>query len=151
MDEKTNKSKNSALLLKKFNSVFPDDEVCLGLLADLKWKDGFVCRHCGHTNWCHGKVSTSRRCTKCKREESATAHTIFHHCRFSLKAAIEMSLLICHIPDISSYELSRQVGVRHMTCYNFQKKLFTCQQGKPENELFNELLSVVVQKMQVEN
>lgn len=147
MKERTLKAKNAATLLKKFGDVFPDDDACLQLLADLKWEKGFVCKHCGHVNWCHGKTSTSRRCTKCKREESATAHTIFHHCRFSVKTALELSLLICHIPDISSYELSRQVDLRHMTCYNFQKKMLTCQQGEPENELLSQLLAEVNRKL----
>jgi hypothetical protein len=140
MKQRTIKVKSATTLLKKFDAVFPDDNTCLQLLAELKWKDGFVCKHCGHDNWCHGKVLSSRRCTKCKHEESATAHTIFHHCRFSVKTAFELSLLICHIPDISSYELSRQVDLRHMTCYNFQRKMISCRQGEPENELFSELL-----------
>ncbi|MDP2721985.1 MAG: transposase [Bacteroidales bacterium] len=148
MNEKAEKIKNAAILIEKFTSVFPDEEHCLDLLAQLKWKEGFVCRHCGHTNWCHGKSVTSRRCTTCKREESATAHTIFHHCRFSLKSAIELSLLLCHIPDISSYELSRQVKLRHMTCYQFQKKMLICQQGQPENKLVNELLSEVAVRLE---
>ncbi len=136
----TKSSQRLSSLTKKFDELFPDDAACMSLLADLKWKEGFICKHCGHHNWCHGKSDASRRCTKCKHEESATAHTVFHHCRFSLKKAIQLSLLVCHVPDISSYELSRQLNMRHMTCYNFQKKLLLCQEGKPENALFSELL-----------
>ena len=65
----------------KFKSSFAEEGNCLEFLASEKWKDGFVCRHCGHTNYCKGKKPYSRRCTRCKREESPTAHTIFHHCR----------------------------------------------------------------------
>lgn len=140
--------RKSTILLKKFDVLFPDDASCMALLAELKWKEGFTCKHCGHHNWCHGKGDASRRCTKCKHEESATAHTVFHHCRFSLKKAIELSLLTCHVPDISSYELSRQLTMRHMTCYNFQKKLLSCQQGKPENALFSELLTEINRQIQ---
>ncbi|OFY48224.1 MAG: hypothetical protein A2W85_03425 [Bacteroidetes bacterium GWF2_41_31] len=148
MNQKAEKINNASNLLKKFTTIFPDESHCLEMLAELKWKDGFVCRHCGHTNWCHGKSVTSRRCTKCKREESATAHTIFHHCKFSLNVAMKLSLLVCQIPDISSYELSRQVKIRHMTCYHFQKKLLVCQQGQPENELLKELLKEMTKRLE---
>lgn len=148
MSKKKDIVKRAEVLLHKFAVAFPDDARCLDLLAELKWKEGFVCHHCGHTNFCSGKSLTSRRCTTCKREESVTAHTIFHHCRFSLRKAIELSLLLCHIPDISSYELSRQIELRHMTCYNFQKKMLACQQGRPENKLLNELIMEVVKRIE---
>ncbi|MCK4287884.1 MAG: transposase [Bacteroidales bacterium] len=66
------------LSIKQFDLKFSDENKCLQYLADLKWKDGFVCRKCGHTNFCKGKTPFSRRCTKCKHDESATSHTVFH-------------------------------------------------------------------------
>ena len=110
----------------KFNELFPSEESCLKFLADEKWKDGFVCRKCGHTNYCKGKKPYSRRCTKCKTEESATAHTVFHRCRIPLTDAFKITFMVCNSPDISTYEISRKIEIRQMTCWKFKKKIIEC-------------------------
>ncbi|NCC72101.1 MAG: IS1595 family transposase [Sphingobacteriia bacterium] len=110
----------------EFDAVFSTDEQCLKYLADEKWKDGFVCRKCGHTNYCQGKTMYSRRCTRCKTDESATAHTIFHRCKIPLHEAFKIAYLVCGEPDISSYDLSRTLDKRQMTCWKFKKKISEC-------------------------
>jgi hypothetical protein len=110
----------------EFKAYFNTDEKCLAYLADEKWKGGFVCRKCGHTNFCRGRKPHSRRCTKCKTEESATAHTIFHKCKFPLTEAFRITYLVCHNPDISTYKISSQINIRQMTCWNFKKKIIDC-------------------------
>jgi putative intracellular protease/amidase len=110
----------------KFSEDFSTEEKCLEFLSDTKWSKGFVCRKCGNTNYCKGKKPYSRRCTRCKSEESATAHTVFHACKFPLTSAFELMYQVCHKPDISSYELSRILETRQMTCWKFKKKLVEC-------------------------
>ncbi len=110
----------------KFKNDFVSDEQCLSFLSQTKWNKGFVCRKCGNTNYCKGKKPFSRRCTKCKSEESATAHTVFHGCRFPLPSAFELMYHVCQKPAISSYELSRILETRQMTCWKFKKKLREC-------------------------
>ncbi|MCX6271811.1 MAG: transposase, partial [Bacteroidetes bacterium] len=106
-----------------FDTQVSDDDKAFELIAAEKWKEGFVCRHCGNTNYCRGKSPYSRRCTRCKREESATAHTVFHQCKIQLKEALRIAYMVCHSPDISTYELSRQIDIRQMTCWKFKKKI----------------------------
>jgi hypothetical protein len=110
----------------QFESLFSSEEKCLEYLANEKWKDGFFCRKCGHTNFCKGKKPFARRCTKCKSEESATAHTIFHKCKFSLTEAFKIIYLVCHNPDISTHKLSDDINLRQMTCWKFKKKVSDC-------------------------
>lgn len=111
---------------KSFLERFSDAESCLSYIADLKWATAYACRKCGHTNYCKGKTSFSRRCTRCKHEESATAHTMFHNCRLSLPEAFKILFTVCRNPGISSYELSRIHEVRQMTCWKFRKKIMEC-------------------------
>lgn len=120
--------------LDSFHSRFSSEEECLKFLAGEKWKDGFVCRKCGSTNFCHGKTPFSKRCTRCKHEESARAHTIFHRCHIPITEAFHMVYLVCHDPKISSYELSRKIDLRQMTCWKLKSKLMECinQRGKIE-------------------
>jgi len=112
--------------IPQLKDFFTDEEKCLQFIADEKWKGGFTCRKCGHHNYCQGKTPFSRRCTRCKSEESATAHTIFHHCRISLSDAFRIAHLVCSDPNISSSELSKQVNIRQMTCWKFKNKISKC-------------------------
>ena len=62
---------------------FPDDGACLDYLDWLRWRDGFMCPHCGSgVSW---RLRDGRRsCGGCGRRVSATAGTIFHHTRTPL-------------------------------------------------------------------
>jgi len=112
--------------IPKIKDFFSDEEKCLEFIANEKWKNGYHCRKCGHTNYCQGKTAFSRRCTRCKSEESATSHTIFHRCRIALTDAFRIAHLVCSEPKISSTELSKQVNIRQMTCWKFKKKISKC-------------------------
>jgi hypothetical protein len=108
----------------QLNQLFQNDDRCLEFLAELKWVDGYVCRKCGNTNHCPGKTPYSRRCTKCKTEESSTAGTIFHNCKFPISKAFYIAYNVCKgTEDVSTYEFARRLSLRQMTCWNFKTKI----------------------------
>ena len=111
---------------ERFRESFDTEEKCLAILAGAKWKEGFRCRKCGSTQYGKGKKPYSRRCTRCKTEESVTAHTVFHHCRIELPRAFEIAFMVCGRPDISGASLSELLETRHMTCLKFKKKILEC-------------------------
>jgi len=123
---------------EQLESLFENDESCLEFLANLKWEKGFVCRKCGNENFCIGKTAHSRRCTKCKAEESATTGTIFHNCKFPISKAFYIAYNVCKgKEDISTYEFARRLSLRQMTCWNFKTKIQTAlnqMQSLTENE-----------------
>ena len=109
---------------EQLNELFKSDEKCFEFLADLKWSEGFICRKCGNTNHCPGKTPHSRRCTKCKTEESATTGTIFHNCKFPVSKAFYIAYNVCKgKEDLSTYEFARRLSLRQMTCWNFKTKI----------------------------
>jgi hypothetical protein len=109
---------------KQLEELFQSDEKCFEFLADLKWSEGFICRKCGNTNHCPGKTPHSRRCTKCKTEESSTAGTIFHNCKFPVSKAFYIAYNVCKgKEEISTYEFARRLSLRQMTCWNFKTKI----------------------------
>jgi len=119
----------------EFDNHFSTDEQCLEFLAGEKWKEGYTCRKCGNINYCSGKTPFSRRCTRCKHDESATAHTIFHRCKINLSEAFEIAFLVCKSPEISTWDISRKLEKRQMTCWKFKKKITECLEKKGQLEL----------------
>jgi len=113
----------------RFRESFNTQEECLEILASAKWADGFVCRNCGNENYCQGRTAFSRRCTRCKRDESATAHTIFHHCKIDLPIAFEIAYMVCGSPSVPASSISQVLETRHMTCLNFKKRILQCLQS----------------------
>jgi len=113
--------------LELAKELFEDSEKVLKFVADVKWKDGFVCRKCGHTNFCEGKSPSSRRCTRCKSEESATSHTLFHNIKFPINKAFYIAYNVCVLGnDFSTYNYSDQLGLNQMTCWKFRKRIKDC-------------------------
>ncbi len=109
---------------ERLDELFHSDEKCYEFLGELKWGEGFTCRKCGNTNSCPGKTPHSKRCTKCKTEESAAAGTIFHNCKFPIHKAFYIAWNVCKgQEEISSYEFARRLALRQMTCWNFKTKI----------------------------
>lgn len=125
--------------IEALSGFFSKEEDCLKFLADKKWESGFVCKKCGNTNYCKGKTLYARRCTRCKTDESATSHTIFHRCHIPITEAFRIVYLVCHNPGVSTYELSRLLDLRQMTCWKLKNRLVDCIKNRGEVDiLFNE-------------
>ena len=108
-----------------FHKRFKDDKDCYNYLADIKWPDeNFKCKKCGHNKFCSGKKPFSRRCIKCRYDESPTARTMFDKCKFSLLVAFHIAFKISvRKKGMSSLELSKEFGLRQVTCWRFKIKI----------------------------
>ncbi len=132
--------------LQSLDELFNDDQKCVEFMSRLKWTNGFVCRKCQHDNFCKGKIPFSRRCTRCKNEESALANTIFHHSKFPVSKAFYMAYEICEKGEsVSSHELALKLDLRQMTCWNFKdkllKKIALCERTNSNVEFHDILLT----------
>lgn len=113
-----------SLSLFEFQERFSSAEDCLNYLAEIKWKEGFVCRKCGHTHSCDGKAAYSKQCTACRYVESPTAQTLFHKVKFDLlKAFYIVYFVSTNKKGITSTELSRKLNLRQKTCWSFKRKV----------------------------
>ncbi|MCU0419393.1 MAG: hypothetical protein MUC38_07015 [Cyclobacteriaceae bacterium] len=111
---------------EEFSKTYPDHLACLRFLADMKWGEGYHCRKCGHTHFCDGKTILSKRCTRCRYEESPTAYTLLHKCKLPLdKAFYAIFLIYNRKGDITSVDLADQLQLRQSTCWSFLKKVKT--------------------------
>jgi len=107
-----------------FNRRFKDDNDCYEYLSLVKWEDGFICRKCGNKKYYNGKKPFSRRCLKCKYDESPTVNTMFEKLKFSILIAFHIAFKIStKKKGMSSLELSSEFDLRQKTCWSFKQKV----------------------------
>lgn len=124
----------------KFTLRFHLDEPCFKYLADIKWEDGYKCKKCGCINYCVGVKPHSRRCLKCRYDESPTAGTMFDKCKFPLHIAFHIAFrLSTKKKGMSSLELSHEFEQRQMTCWEFKWKLQQAMQSSGKYPLTGEV------------
>lgn len=108
-----------------FHKRFTNDEACYDYLARAKWADDtYICKKCGYEKYCKGKKPYSRRCLRCKYDESPTAGTAFDKVKFSLHIAFHILFKVCaRKKGLSTMELSKEFGLRQKTCWAFKWKI----------------------------
>jgi len=120
----------------RFYERFPDEKICYQYLSEIKWADGFVCKKCGHTNYCRRRKPYSRRCIRCKYDESPTAGTMFDKCKFSLHLAFHIAFKIStKKKGMSSSKLSHEFDLRQMTCWEFKWKIQQAMRSSKQHPL----------------
>jgi len=109
----------------KFNRYFRSDDDCYRYLAAIKWEDGqYRCPRCGNTTYFKGAKPYSRRCTKCKHDESVTAGTMFDKLKFPILIAFHIAFRIStKKKGMSTLELSEEFELRQKTCWAFKWKI----------------------------
>lgn len=109
--------------IQSFFEKFPDDQACYKHLAEEKWKDGYTCRKCGCGRYGKGYTSYARRCKDCGYDESVTANTMFHKCKFGIHRAFMAIFRIgSRKKGISSIELSEELEVNQKNAWLFRRK-----------------------------
>lgn len=123
-----------------FHKRFTDNDSCIEYLSLIKWKRGYSCRRCSNKNFCAGKTNYSRRCTKCKHDESVTAGTMFDKVKFSMLTCFHIIFKICtKIKGMSALEISKEFETRVMTCWKFKWKVQQAMKSSGNNPLKGEV------------
>jgi len=98
---------------------FTSEEVCLDYLSSQRWQDGVICPHCSNDKIYTLKGANKRfKCSKCRKQFTARAGTIFEDSKISLRKWFSaLYLLLSHKKGISSYQLARDLGVTQKTAW----------------------------------
>lgn len=109
--------------LIEFMDTFSTTEKCKIYLSHYKWKDGFVCSKCNHSQHWKGIKPFTKVCKSCRHVESVTANTFFHKVKFDLKIAFfilfEMST---SSKGSSSTNFAKRYGINQKTAWLFMSK-----------------------------
>jgi len=107
-----------------FNKRFGEDLDCYEYLSSIKWEKGYVCKKCKNDTYYNGKKPSSRRCLKCKYDESPTTNTMFEKLKFPILIAFHIVFKIStKKKGMSSIELSNEFELRQKTCWSFKQKV----------------------------
>jgi two-component system, sensor histidine kinase LadS len=124
IEEKESRIKLKDISFEEFMQVYPNDTACFKYLEELKWPDKFTCIKCGNTKFGKGINVFSRRCTRCRYDETITTNTIFYRCKFPINKALYIVATINRYgEDMSITELSNKLELRNATCWAFVKKV----------------------------
>jgi transposase-like protein len=109
-----------------FEQQYGTEEQCRAVVIASRWPNGFECPVCGGRQ--HSLVASRDlyQCTKCRRQTSPIAGTIFASTHLSLRVWFRA---IYHLTQtkqgISSIELGRRLGVTQTTASGSVKR-FSC-------------------------
>lgn len=110
--------------LDEFDAWFPSEEACIEYIMRVRWSKGFQCPVC------HGTKSwrTSRgnlRCSKCHRQTSPTAGTIFEGARKPLRTWFQAMWYVTNQKHgVSALGLQRALGFgSYQTAWSWLHKL----------------------------
>lgn len=106
----------------EFCSVFTSSDVCLELLAGLKWEKGFICKKCRYRKYYHGRTPFSRKCRVCKTDESPTVNTLFDGIKIPLEKAFYIVFCVRNKKNLPIIKISEELSLRPGTCQKYYKK-----------------------------
>ena len=94
-------------------------------LSEIKWPDeAFVCARCGNATYHKGRTPYSRRCNKCKHDESVTAGSMLDRMKLAPLFAFHIAFKIAtKKKGMSSLELAEEYELRQKTVWEFKWKL----------------------------
>lgn len=108
----------------EFDRAFASEEACQHYLNDLRWPDGFSCPRCKHAKaW---PLTRARlECEACGHQASATAGTIFHRTRKSLRSWFQVMWWVTGQKNgASALGLQRVLGLgTYQTAWTWLHKL----------------------------
>ena len=120
----------------KFYKRFLNDDDCYSYLSAIKWEEGYKCKRCSTEKYIKGLKPFSRRCSKCKYDESATSGTMFDKVKIPLLIAFHIVFKVStKVKGMSSLELSHEFELRQPTCWEFKWKIQQAMQSSKQHPL----------------
>ena len=112
--------KNELKTLADAIRYFADEQVCIDIVALMRWPDGPHCPACLSPEPRQHWLKTQRRwqCRECGKQYSVKVNTIFEDSPISLQKWLPAMWLLCNCKNgISSYEVHRDLGITQKLGY----------------------------------
>lgn len=133
------------LSLPDFFARFGTETQCEAALEQARWRDGFVCPHCGgqkHSLF-HRDSEKLWQCSACRKQTSLTAGTILEATRLPLTVWF---LGIYHLTqpknNVSALELKRLLGINYKAAWRLKHKLMQVMDEREADRVLGERVEV---------
>ena len=96
-----------------FQEKFSTENACLEFLFQSRWPKGFQCPRCGHCSYSHVSSRRLYQCSKCRKQTSVTAGTIFHRTKTPLRIwFLLLFRMATSKTGVSIKEMQRELGIK---------------------------------------
>ncbi|MEZ5014039.1 MAG: IS1595 family transposase [Chitinophagales bacterium] len=105
---------------------FKDEDVCLRHLAEMRWKHGIACPHCGSVRFYSFANGRTYKCAEkeCRKKFNAKTKTIFENTKIPLsKWFCALYLITSHKKGISSIQVGKDLSVTQKTAWFMMHRL----------------------------
>jgi transposase-like protein len=119
---------------------FADEDTALAFIANLRWPDGPVCPECGAVDEA-SFIKTRRiwKCRACKKQFSVKLGTIFEDSPLPFSKWLPAMWMLANCKNgVSSYELSRALGVTQKTAWFMLHRIRLAMQAESFNKIDGE-------------
>ncbi len=97
---------------------FSDLDVATDYVAELRWPDGFVCPHCGGSDYSYLSTRRLWKCKSCRKQSSVKVGTIFEGSALGLDKWLPAIWLAANSESrVSTHELARAVGTTQKSAW----------------------------------
>jgi len=110
---------------QEFLDWFADEDRCYAFLERVRWREGFICPHCGARESYWQASRGRRRCTACRKDTSVTAGTVLDKTRLPLRTwFFAMWYVVNQKTGVSALGLQRVLGLgSYETAWTWLHKL----------------------------
>ncbi len=103
---------------------FSDEQVCIDTVSEMRWPNGPTCPECAADSPYYLKTQKRWKCRECRIQFSVKRDTVFEDSPISLTKWLPALWLLTSCKNgISSYELSRSLGVTQKTAWFMLQRL----------------------------
>jgi transposase-like protein len=117
-------AKAQSMSLMEFEKSFGTEEKCAAYLMQKRWKDGFICPKCQHSEYYYIQTRMLFECQNCQTQTSLTAGSLMHKSKLSLKTWFWAMYLVAHDKrGKSALSLSVILDLNYRTALRLMRKI----------------------------
>jgi len=117
-------AKSESLSLIQFQKNFGTEEDCSSYILHKRWKDGFCCPRCQHSEYYLIETRKLFQCKQCSYQISVTAGTIMHKSKLPLTTWFWAIYLVAHDKrGKSALSLSQILDLTYRTANRLMRKI----------------------------
>jgi transposase-like protein len=112
------------ITLLQFQKIYNDEEICREHMFKIRWAKGFICPHCGHTEYSNHYARHLYQCKQCGYQASVTAGTVMHRTHLPLQKWFWAIFLVSHDKrGVSAVRLQHELGISYPTAWLMLQKI----------------------------